>query len=136
MSPCSHWTIVGTSNDPKEWIYYLSIPTPSGNRNKTVRGAEVIHAMYARDNNRPWDGLSPLQYASLTGELGSQIETTLRDEESGVTAKILPVPDVKGGTDADGNEIDRTGQLRENLGAAKGGTILTRTTQGSWEKGA
>ena len=135
LTPSSFWNVFGTSSDPMEWLYHVDLPVPSGSRHVQIKGDRIIHSMYARDNFRPWRGLSPLQYASLTGDLGAAIETSLKQEESGPVANILPIPDSGKATGADGEEIDKTGEFKEHLEQAKGDTVLARSTSGAWDKG-
>ena len=73
------WDIAG-GPDPGSWTYRLTLGGPSGS--ETVnRGADgVVHLRYSADPSEPWRGISPLGWASLTGELYAKTERALNYE--------------------------------------------------------
>ena len=131
LSPCSFWDITGTSSNPMEWEYKFDIQVPSGSRNLVKPGAEVIHTMYARENVRPWRGIGPLQFASMTGELAVFVESALKKEQAGPVANLIPVPQVG----KEDGAVKKTDPLVEQIERAKGDAVLVRTTQGGWDRG-
>lgn len=123
--PCSTWDIQGKTANPNEWLYRVDIPTPSGNMTRQVSGASVLHFMYACEQSRPWKGLGPIQYASLTGQLAAMIETKLNHELDTPVANLIPTPQ-------DGNKQTK---LVQDIEQAKGDALLVKTTQGGWDEG-
>ena len=58
----------------------------------TRAGDGVVHLRYAVDHPaRPWQGLGPLDVASLSGKLGAETVKALADESSGPRGSLLPV---------------------------------------------
>ena len=79
--------------DPASWRYRLNIPAPSGMYQVTRERAGLAHFVYARDPARPWVGLGPLQWAATSGALLGHVEGALRDEASGPTGTVIPLPE-------------------------------------------
>ena len=57
----------------------------------TRAGDGVVHLRYAVEPARPWQGLGPLDVASLSGKLGAETVKALADESSGPRGSLLPV---------------------------------------------
>ena len=103
---------------------------------RNYSGAAVIHARYSVDPARPWAGISPLNWATLTSRLYANLEDALADEAGGVRGALLPIP---AGPNADGDDDgtdDPNARLRADIKAAKGGTLMVETTAGGWGEGA
>lgn len=121
------WDVTG-GPDPETWRYQVSIASPSARTLVRNVGAEsVVHVMYSHDPNRPWTGVSPIQWASGTGKLLAAVEKVLTDESSGTRGYLLPVP-------ADGAD-ETIDQLKADLAALGGGTALVETTASGWGQG-
>ena len=82
--------------------------------------ASVVHLRYATEAHSPARGLSPLQYASLSGTLGGLLEQALGFEAGGDVARIIAMPE---GDDSPEN-------LAEDIRSAKGKTKFPETTAG------
>ena len=118
----------GDSPDPPDWWYRLTLTGPRSTRTVTAPAAAVVHIRYATETHSPARGLSPLQYASLTGTLTAALEQSLGYEAGGAVANLIALPE---GHNA---PADLTAAIAD----AKGATLLPETTAGGWSdaKGA
>ena len=73
------WDVRGGTAE-SDWWYRADIQGPSGSTSRTVPGSQVLHVRHSVDPSRPWRGLSPLESASSTGALASNIEQRLAEE--------------------------------------------------------
>lgn len=123
----SSWNIIG-GYDPASWKYDTTVNSPNGKHFfKRLLNEDVLHFKYATENETPWIGVAPLQWASYTAQLMVIVEKVLRDESSGTRGYLLPVP-------ADGSE-DAIDALKTDLGMLRGGTALVETTAAGWGRG-
>ena len=130
LTPVGSWDIAGPP-DPSAWWYRVDLFGPSGNTSIRVPAAAVVHCRYAHDPANPWLGVGPLQFATATGTLAANLELRLGQETGGTVAHVLPVPQDGG----DGTEDDPLADLKTDIRAAKGGTVLTETTAAGWGEG-
>ena len=130
LLPAGSWDVRGHWQE-ESWFYRLDLFGPSGNVTRFVSAASVVHARYAVDPARPWLGLSPLTWARATGTFAANLEQRLGEEAGGRVAHVLPIP-ADGG---DGSEDDPLADLKKDIAAAKGGTVLTETTSAGWGEG-
>ena len=126
----SSWSIGGGVRE-EDWIYELEIVGPL--KTETIRRPSdgVVHLRYAVDPLRPWEGLGPLQSASLTGTLAGIIEQRLGEESGAPSALLLPIP-ADGG---DGEEGDPLANLKSDIAGAKGRPVLLKTTSEGFGEG-
>ena len=92
LDPVGDWDVRG-SYAPETWTYRAHFGGPS--RTTTARGLtrdEVLHFQYAAEPRRPWVGMGPLQFATLTGRLSAEVAAALGDEAGGPRGSFLPVP--------------------------------------------
>ena len=82
------------------WSYPSTQRLTDGNATVHVGSESVVHVRYAVEAARPWRGLSPLQVASITGKLSSEVSQALADEASGPRGAFLPLPSPTSGEDA------------------------------------
>ena len=68
-----------------------------------------------------------MEFAKLTGDLTGNLELRLGEEAGGPVGHVLPVP-------TDGQD-DSVNELRTDMAAAKGGTMLAETTSAGWGDG-
>lgn len=81
--PVADYDVHG-SFDPAGWTYRLNLAGPSFFVTRDpVAAAGVLHLMYARDPQRPWRGVGPLDSASATGALAANLEARLGEEAGG-----------------------------------------------------
>ena len=134
LLPAGSWDVRG-GWDMADWFYRLDLFGPSGNITRLVPGAAVVHGKYSIDPARPWFGISPMGWASLTGRLHASVEDALADESGGTRGHVLPVPQ---GPDADGDDddtADPNADLRADIAALKGRTALVETVAAAWGEG-
>ncbi len=131
LLPAGSWTVNGYSTDPMEWWYRLDMFSPSGSTTRYLPGASILHFKYSFAANRPWVGLSPLEWASTTARLQAETERSLADEAGGPIAQMLSIP-VDGG---DGGDDDTLAMLKKDIAAARGGALLLETTVAGWGDG-
>ena len=102
LLPCGSWDVRGRW-DPVTWRYRVDLFGPSTNATRFLPAASVVHGRYSVDPARPWWGVSPLGWATLTGRLHANIEDAIADEAGGTRGHVLPVP---AGPDGDGDDDD------------------------------
>ena len=105
---------------------------PSGNLTHFVPYSQVVSCKYSFDPARPWLGLSPLQYGSLTGNLLANIETRLVQESGSPSGYFLPLPEAPKDDDVDEDVAvpGRLVALKKDIAGAAGGTVVVGTTAG------
>ena len=134
LMPAGSWDVRGGWN-PADWFYRLDLFGPSGNTTRLVPAAAVVHGRYSVDPARPWFGVAPMAWASLTGRLHASVEDALADESGGTRGHLLPVP---AGPDADGDDDDTTdpnADLRADIAALRGKTAMVESTFSGWGEG-
>ena len=112
----------GVGPDPSDWTYRLTLTGPRDTVTVTAPAARVVHVRYASESHAPARGISPLQYASLTGTLINNLETALGYEAGGTVAKLIALPE--------GHSAPAV--LTSKIQSAKGKTLLPETTAGGW----
>ena len=112
----------GDGPDPADWWYRLTLTGPRTTRTVTAPASSVFHARYATEAHSPARGLSPLQYASLTGTLTANLETALGQEAGGAVARLIALPE--GHQNPEG--------LTDAIRGAKGRTLRPETTAGGY----
>ena len=140
LLPCGSWDVRG-GWEPETWFYRADTFGPSGNTTHFVPGSAVIHAKYSFDPARSWRGLSPLEWASLTGTLAANLESKLGEEAGGAVGHVVPIPQDPANGDSDGDgEDDEADEkpldaLRADLANLHGRTALVETTSSGWGEG-
>ena len=119
----SNATDVTGGYDRRSWGYEVELAGPSQTTGKKfVSGQDVLHFQYAYDTTTPWQGLSPLEIASLSGRLSAEIIKSLADEMSMPAGALLTTP-------LDGQDPTLVG-LRADLKKIHGQTALAQS--GDW----
>ena len=129
LAPVGHWDVHGGPR-PSSWIYRCELSGPSGTAWETHPAAGLLHLRWLVDPARPWAGVSPLQHASDTGSLAGWLDKRLSEEASGPVGSFLPVAkyDADPDVDLDADDADDPlGQLRRDIGGAKGQTLLVES---------
>ena len=106
---------------------------------RNLPAAGVVHGRYSVDPARPWAGVSPLAWASLTGRLHANLEDAIADEAGGARGHILPVPAGPDGDELDpdtGEPVDPLADLRADVASLRGRTVLAETVAAGWGEGA
>ena len=139
LVPAGSWDVRG-GPDRADWTYQVDLFGPSGNETRYLPAAAVVHARYSTDPARPWFGISPLGWATLTGRLHAALEDALADEAGGTRGHLLPVPAAAAGeTDeidpATGEPVDPNARLRADILALRGRTVTVETTRGAYGEG-
>ena len=130
LAPVSHWDVYGGPR-PSSWVYRVELSGPSGTAWETHHAAEVLHLRWLVDPARPWTGVSPLQRATDTGSLSGWLEKRLSEEASGPVGSFLPMAKYDADPDADldaDDADDPLSQLRRDIGAAKGQTLIVESS--------
>ena len=115
----NHWDVQGSA-DPASWIYKLELSGPTAGEVVRRSREAVLHFRLAGDSRRPWIGLSPIGWASLTGRLNGALETSLGHEASGPVGSLIPL--------AEGTEA--TSDFKDSFNKLAGETALLETTAG------
>ena len=119
LLPAGSWDIAGTARR-ESWRYRVDLYGPSGSETLNMGAESVLHFRYATDPARPYLGLGPLQFASLSGRLHSEAAGALADESAGIRGYVMPYP--IGGDDS---SITR---LKSDLAGLKGRLAFVETT--------
>ena len=132
LQACGSWDVHGAPSE-SEWWYRCDLFGPSGSTSRTVPSAQVIHVRYSVDPSRPWRGLSPLESASSTAALASNLEQRLAEETGASVGAWVPVPKSDGDDPAD--DDDPLAKLRGDLRSAKGRAVLVESMATGWGEG-
>ncbi len=132
----------GDGPDPADWWYRLTVTGPRTTNTVTAPAASVVHIRYATESHSPARGVSPLQYAALTGTLTANLEQSLGFEAGGAVANLIALPASYNGqqpteTGDDGEPLPQdnplpSDNLAEVIRTAKGRTLLPETTADNW----
>ena len=132
----------GDGPDPADWWYRLTVTGPRSTNTVTAPAASVVHVRYATEAHSPARGVSPLQYAALTGTLTANLERALGYEAGGAVANLIALPAGFNGqpptaTGDDGEPLPQddplpSDSLAEVIRTAKGRTLLPETTADSY----
>ena len=120
LVPASYWDVQGDV-DPETWSYRVNLPAPSVTVTRQVPAAALVHCRYETDTDRPWQGVGPLQSASLAGKLSAETVAALADAESGPRGNLLPLP-------VDGDD-DTVEALKTDLRTLAGRLAFVESTQ-------
>ena len=129
LEPAASWDVYGGPL-VSSWAYRVEQAGPTATAWRTLPAAAVLHLRWQVDPNRPWVGVSPLQHAADTGSLSGWLERRLSEEASGPVGAFLPVAKFEPGADVDLTDPaadDPLGQLRADIGNAKGQTLLVES---------
>ena len=133
LVPAGTWDVRG-GYDENDWTYRVDLFGASEHVSELLPSRAVIHLRYAVDPVTPWIGLSPLQWARLTGTLAANLEQRLGEEASAPVGQLLPIPQ-DGGADATEDDADPLAGLKADLKKLRGNTALVETTAAGWGEG-
>ena len=117
LEHASDYTVTGM----REWLYDLTISYPGGIVIRTLPAARVLHVRYAEDGDQPWKGIGPMQQASTTRRLVTNVETRLAEETSARSGYLIPVPEV-------------TSSLQGDINKLKGKSVLVKSMADGWDQ--
>ena len=129
LRPAASWDVHGGAR-PASWYYRVQLSGPSGMSWQTHSAASVLHLRWLVDNARPWRGVGPLEHAADTGSLSGWLEKRLAEEASAPVGSFLPVARYDADADADLDDPDADdplGQLRRDIGQARGGVLAVES---------
>ena len=135
LHECSSWNLTGGARGPAR--YQVTVTGPSDTETIWTSAESIIHCRYATSAAEPWRGLPPLVLAGVTGRLGSNLESALRNETAAAAAgevgAIVPLP-VDAGDESDNpeDEADPFAPLKATLRRLMGRTGLVETTAASY----
>ena len=122
LLPASAWEVM------RGWRYRCEITEPPGDTvTRQLPRDSVLHVMFATDPRRPWQGVAPMQAATMGASLAANIESRLRDQAKTPAAVLIPIP-----TDGGESSLD---PLREDIANARGSAVLVESTAAGWEEG-
>ena len=119
------WDITGSSIDPRQWLYTVELPVPSGQQaRRSYAGSEVAHCRYSTDSVEPWKGIGPLARSSLGGVLAANVVSALGKETSGPVGSLLPTP-----------HDESIGEFKADIKNLDGGIAIVESTAAGWGEG-
>ena len=127
LIPASSWTVTG-GHDPKSWKYRISLDGPTATLDTNVSADSVLHFRFAYEPGAPWRGISPLEYAAISGQLSARTIAALNAEANMPHSHLLPIPQA-------GGDDESLGLLKQDLAGRKGGLHLVESMGDSWQSG-
>ena len=137
----SAWSWIAGDVDPETWIVQSTETGPHATTTRNLPWEAVVRFDWASDPSSPYIGRPATDTARDTASLAAAVELSLAREAGGDIAKILAVPqaaegaDTTGDVDNDDAQSDPMEDLRKDLGAAKGRTLLTESTSNNYDLG-
>lgn len=130
LDPAYSVTVTG-GYDPDTWEYELTLGGPSETATVKCTAAQVLHFRYAVDAARPWQGVGPLQSATLAARLTGAVSGALADEAGTSRGYVLPLPKTDPG---DGDEENTpTDALEAGLQKLRGELAMVESMAGNWQ---
>ena len=130
LFPVGDCEIMGKTYDESGWMYRVTLDGPSGSSTTEVASDSVLHCRYSVDRRRPWRGIGPIARAGETSDLLSNLSVRMKQESGASSAIVIPSDMNPDGFDSDDEGDDRpdpSEQLALDLGAAKGGLMISKT---------
>lgn len=117
LAPACDYEIEGERG---RYRYIATFAEPEKQVRRTLPADAVVHLRLPPSTRRPWAGVSPVVGRSnVTAQLHAQIQTKLKNEATGVSGYVVPVPG-----------DDHTDDLQADLKKLSGGTVLFPSTAG------
>ena len=131
LVPASTWYWQGGA-DPETWHVVATAYGPSGSTTWTLPMSATVFMSWGTATARPYHGIPPTGWASLSGRLAAETERSLADESAGPLAQLIGVPS-DGGDDSDA--ADPLSDLKSDIGKARGKALLVETVASAWGEG-
>ena len=112
---------------PLSWRYRVQLASPSGDRSARRSAMDVWHFRINASVQEPWRGRSPFALSPATRMLLNRAESSLSSESAGAVGKLLTVPA--------GTPENVVNQIKADLKALAGKTMLPESTAGGWGQG-
>ena len=132
LTPAATWDVSGANADPSTWIYRVDDTGPTGTRTRTLPSAGVVHTMYSYDPRRPWAGLGPLDWASLSATMHTSSERALSQDVAASVGYVMPTPTASENADDDDENDDQLGALLARLKGLRGRLMVVDSMSGAW----
>ena len=124
--------------DPRTWAALCTLAGPAQTISKMVPWYQMVWLPWGTVPSRPYAGVGPTSFASITAKLLAETERSLRDEAGGPITQILPGPRYDAmdpNADPDEDTVDPLARLRSDIKAVRGRALLTETTSAGWGEG-
>ena len=118
-------------DDPRTWVYTLTLTGPSNSRTVRVGSDRVIHWRWGTDPAQPWRGISPLAAAGETSRMLAESTSHLADEASGPRGHLIPLGTDPGDDDDEGTSPVAT--LTKRIGSLRGAAALVESIRNQGE---
>ena len=139
LGAAADWHYQSGDAEPSSWQVQLTRYGPGKSETATVSADSVLHFRWSTTAGRPYEGISPMGWASDSARGHSAAETSLANEAGGPVAQLLALPvDPGDGLAADDDNaginpvVER---LKSDLAAAKGRAAFVETTAAGWGEG-
>lgn len=109
-------------HDPASWKYDLQLSGPTTTETRRYSAGQVVHVRYSTLPHTPWQGISPLRHAALTGSLATRLESSLGNEAGIPNKRLSRLPT--------GFPDDKVEGLKASLLSTGGFALLETTRQG------
>lgn len=108
---------------PSEWLYWLSLPHPSGTQTTYARADSVAHFRWNCAASQPWRGRSPLRLAKLTAATATAAERSMADDLAIPAHRQIRIASQGGTSSSQGKELTASvntgrGRVRSTGGGA------------------
>lgn len=129
LLPASSWDFHGGA-DPETWMVRANLYGPSGSETRYLPFAGVVFMVWGTTPGETYAGRGPLQWASTSARLQSEVERSLADEAGGPIAQLLPIPEDTGEGDNDPHA-----ELEADIRNKRGKALLVESTRGGFGEG-
>lgn len=129
LLPASSWDFHGGA-DPETWMVRASCYGPSTTETRYLPFSGVVFVVWGATPGERYAGRGPLQWASTSARLQSEVERSLADEAGGPIAQLLPVPEDTGDEDT-----DPLAELENDIRTKRGKALLVESTRGGFGEG-
>ena len=138
LIPASNTAFQSGGPDPRSWAASVTMNGPSESITRSVPWDGLVWITWGASPQRPFAGVGPTSFASITAKLLAETERSLRDESGGPLAQILPIPRNDAAypdADPDEDTADPLAGLRSDIKKARGRALLTETVAAGWGEG-
>ena len=128
------WSWHGPSADPADWTAQCTESGPSNTATRWIAYEGLVHLTWATEPQTVYNGQPANDAARLTAATATGAELSMGREAAGDIAKILTLPEAAEGLDStdgddnDDSQSDPHAGYRQDLGNAKGATMLVEST--------